>query len=231
MRRGMTLIEVLVALAIASVVFATVFLIYRTTAVTALRQQLRDQTSFAPAAALAALQQDISGLVPDGLESNRALKLATAIAKNGAKSSELSLCAWHTDAAQKETMWAGASKIVWRVENPGERGSRLARVSSELTGPGSASSATNFFLPGIANFRLQLHDGQSWQEGWPLQNSAPEKPTPPQTLRVEISLQGGTGTTNWSTDFVIPLGLVATSRTERAATPRRPVPASAGASP
>ena len=211
----MTLIEVVVALAIASVVFATVFLIYRTTAATAVRQRENGRITFAPAETFAALQQDVASLIPAGIETNRELRLATQTAPDSGPLSEISFCAWRVDASMKDGTWADAEKISWHVENPGTRDARLARVFSALTGPKAATPATNFFLPGIAGFFLQLHDGTQWLDAWPPPQTGENKTARPKSMRVQISIRDSAAVTNWSTDFIMPIGLVATSRVER----------------
>ena len=212
----MTLIEVLVALAIASVVFASVFLIYRTAAATALRQHENEKTTFAPAAAFAALQQDVASLLPDGLDTNISLKLETKTASAAGPLSEISFAAWRAETAAKDGMWADAEKVLWRVENPGAREARLVRISSVLTGPRSSVTETNGFLTGIANFHLQFHDGSDWTDAWPPPQTDDKKKNGPKSLRVEIALNEGGGVTNWSTDFLVPISLFTTSRVERA---------------
>ncbi len=211
----MTLIEVVVALAIASIVFATVFLIYRTTAATAVRQRENGRTAFAPAETFAALQRDIASLIPAGVETNYELKLAAQTAPDSGALSEISFCAWQVDASMKDGTWADAERILWRVENPGTPGARLARVFSALTGPKATTAATNFFLPGIAGFHLQLHDGRQWLDAWPPSKTDPNKIANPNSMRVQIFLRDGATVTNWSTDFIVPAGLVATSRVTR----------------
>lgn len=222
MRRGMTLLEVLVALAIASVVFAAVFLVYRTAAATAIRQRDNEQTVFAPGGTFAALQRDISHLVPDGIDEQCALKLAAQEDTAAGELSELSLCCWQPDAAIREGMWAAAETVAWRVEKPGTRDARLARTSAAATGPGRTVVVTNYFLPGIARFQLQLHDGNAWLDAWPPELAAGQKAVRPRTLRIALALRDGAGTANWTTDCIVPIGLVFTSRLERLAQPGAP---------
>ena len=219
----MTLLEVLVALAIASIVFSAVFLIYRTTAATAIRQREHDRTAFAPAETFAALQQDIGGLVPGGLDDDCGLNLKTTAAKDGAKLSEISFCTWRADTAHSDGMWADAEKITWRIENAGRpNDARLTRTSTGLTGPRSAATVTNEFLRGIAEFRLRLHDGTQWRDDWPPEDSAESTNARPRTLRMELALHETGGTKNWSTDFIVPIGLTATSRIQRISAPAAP---------
>jgi len=214
----MTLLEVLVALAIASIVFASVFLIYRTAAASAIRQREHERTAFAPAEALAELQRDISNLMPDGLDENCTLKLTTKDDKEFGLLSEISFCCWQADAASGEGLRADAERVAWRVEQPGTRSACIARVASRAAGPEAATAITNRFLTGIARFHLQLHDGNDWLDAWPPPKQEGEKKAVrPQTLRVELAMEGGA--TNWTTDFIVPIGMVFTSRVERLSLP------------
>lgn len=215
----MTLLEVLVALAIASVVFGAVFLVYRTAAATAIRQRDNERSTFAPGATFAALQRDIGQLVPDGIDEQCVLKLVAQNDATAERLSELSFCCWQPDAAVREGMWATAETVAWRVEKPGTRDARLARTSAAATGPGRTVVTTNYFLPGIAQFHLQLHDGTAWLDTWPPEQEAGEKAVRPRTLRIALALRDGAGTTNWTTDCIVPIGLVITSRLERLAQP------------
>lgn len=213
MRRGLTLIEVVVALAIASIIFATVFLLYRTTAATALRQQQRDRSTYAPAETFAALQRDISALMPDAIDKDAALHLIKTDVKMGEPSSDISFCAWRADSASQEGLWADAQKIAWRVIGPGTPTAQIMRLSAPLTGPNSGAIVTDLYVRGVARFRLQLHDGKQWRSQWPREGE--ETAGRPQSLRIDIALNDGSGTTNWTTDFAIPIGNLITSRIDR----------------
>lgn len=218
MRRGMTLIEVVVALAIASVVFTAVFLIYRAATTTAIHQREGERVSFAPAEVFNMLQADIAGLIPASLDEGCAVKLGSSD-KTGAACSELTFCAWR--AVSRNTPWNAAEKISWRVEGDAGR-TLLVRTAVALAGPGSAVTTTNSFLPGIASFRLQLHDGTEWRAAWP-PDGQDAKEARPRSLRVEIALDEQSKNAGWSTDFAIPTGLTVTSSVPRTAvTPAAP---------
>lgn len=221
---GMTLLEVLVALAIASIVFASVFLLFRTTAATAVRQRDREQTTYAPAELVAAMQADIAGLMPDGLDEDCKLTLKTGKADGDRESSELSCCIWRSDGPLNDEFQTGAERISWRLEAGGTRQARIARTASVLAGPRSTVSATNYYLPGAGLFRLRLHDGREWRDAWPPPGSDEKNRPRPAALRIELALQGDLAVTNWTTDFLVPIGLRATSRVERLSAPAAPVP-------
>lgn len=212
MRRGMTLFEVLIALAIASVVFAAVFLIYRAATATALHQREGERVVFAPAVALDAIQTDIAGLVPGTLDQACTLKLATD-SKSAAPRSEITLCSWRT--ITRDEPWTTTEKIIWRIEgDPGR--TRLARIAVPLAGPRSATPATNYFLPGIAAFRLLLNDGKVWHDNWP-PDSDSRKNAQPRSLRIELAMDSASRGAAWTTDYAIPLGSFVTSTIPREA--------------
>ena len=229
--RGFTLIELLVALAIAVVVFAAVFLIYRVSAAAALSQHQIEQTAFAPAAAFKEIHRDIDGLMPETLdEQSRLVLKKNPAASAGEPVSDISFCTWRADPTNAVGMWAGCELIAWRVFGPGTLTASLVRLSRPLTGPGSQSAVTNYFLDGITRFDVQISDGKDWSERWPSRDAESKNAgksdavSIPRILRVEIGRIAPAGNvTNWTTDFFIPLGYSTTTRFERASAPALPV--------
>jgi len=213
-RAGLTLIELVVALAIATVVFATVFLLYRVTAGAALRQ--KDRTAaFAPAAAFDELRRDAAGLVPGNLDDRCAVKLEFADLDGGRRASRAMFCTWRVAPGERDAFWSTAQAVEWRLEGAGTPAAALCRISAPLTGPKAATPETNVLMTGIGSFRLQFLYRDTWHERWPMNDDTNALPS---ALRVEIvPATATTRATNWTTDFLIPVGLTFTSSFQRAA--------------
>lgn len=214
MRRGLTLIEVVVALAIASVIFSAVFLLYRTTAATALRQHEREAVAFAPAAAFAALRDDVRALIPSRFATNNRLELATTLLPSGDPASRLVFAAWQLDPTNRGSLWNEALRVEWSIHGAGTPTAALARVASGLTGPAGRFDATNVLLERVASFQVLLHDGSNWMAKWPPADGT-ARLLEPQSVRISLGMRTDGGATNWSTDYWIPTGLVVTSSTLR----------------
>jgi prepilin-type N-terminal cleavage/methylation domain-containing protein len=210
MRRGMTLFEVLVALAIATVVFAAVFFIYRAATATAIHQHENERVAFAPRGVFDQLWLDVGGMMPASLTPTCAIRVVES-EKMGAMSSEFSFGAWRS--ISRTEPWDAAEHIEWRIEGePGK--THLVRTSIAFAGPRSVEAVTNTYLDGIRIFHIQIHDGKEWRSKWPPEDDKDNK-VRPRTVRVEIELDEKSNNARWSTDIFVPIGMVVTSRIDR----------------
>lgn len=215
MRRGLTLIEVLVALAIASIVFGIVFLLYRTAATTALRQNARERSTYAPVPALSALRDDLRAMVPAQLDPSNRLRLATTALAGDQASAKLTFLAWQPDPTNRNSIWHDTLRVEWTVWGADTRTASLVRTTTGLVGPAGRFDTTNIWLTTVRNFGVQLHDGEKWQQNWPPPGDSSKQPEP-QTVRIRLDYGDETAAT-LSTEYPLPTGLVVTSATPRAA--------------
>ena len=215
-RAGLTLIELVVALAIAAVVFATVFLLYRVTAGAALRQNDR-AAAFAPEAAFAELRRDAAGLVPPGLDDACEFTLENEALPDGHRTAKLTFCTWRSLPGERDLFWSSAGHVEWRLEGAGTATAALVRIHAPLVGPQATAPVTNVLMAGVASFRAALLYAGTWNDRWP---GGGDSNAVPSALRIEIvpSLPAGRAT-NWTTDLLIPAGLAFTSGFERVAGP------------
>jgi prepilin-type N-terminal cleavage/methylation domain-containing protein len=205
-RRGLTLVELLVALVISLLIAGVVFSTYRMVSVVASGQQARRQGSHAAAAALEQLRLDLfTAFLPAG-DAACALTLQKPADEQG--SSALSFCLVQRPAAPADPAFAEIWSIGYSLA--GERG--LIRSSRPAVGPASIQpAATNQLMGKATAFRVQLFDGISWREQWP----AEEEQGKPQRARIELAA----GDSRWEAEFLIPAGLVITSSIQRSAQP------------
>jgi len=206
---GVTLIELLLALVIATLVVALVFSIYRTTSNAVRGQQQRAQGAPAAAQALEQLRIDLTSSIFPADDDSCIFSVATT---NG--SSSLSFCSLQVLEGEADPKWSQAIKVEYRVEG----GSQLVRIVSALLGPGSVDgAATNLLLGDLDTFRAEAYDGTDWLDTWPGETS--QKEPQPHALRVEIASARFKGKTTWQSEFFIPAGLVVTSSMVRGSQP------------
>ena len=214
MRRGLTLIEVLVALDIASIVFATVFLLYRTTASAALRQHDRERSIYAPVPALAALRDDLRAMIPTQVDPSNRLRLITTALPGNVTASRLTFLAWQPDATNRNSIWHDVVRVEWTVWGADAPTASLVRIASAVHGPAGRLESTNVLLRDVRTFGVALYDGETWQAKWPAQEGG--EPVEPQSVRITLARGDGESATV-TTDYPLPTGLVITSSTPRAA--------------
>lgn len=215
MRRGLTLIEVLVALAIASIVFGVVFLLYRTAASTALRQNDRERSLYAPVPALAALRDDLRAMVPSQIDPSNRFHLATTKLAENRAASRLNFLFWQPDPTNRNSIWNDALHVEWTVWGADTPTASLVRITSRLTGPAGRFDTTNVWMTDVRDFSVQVYDGEKWQTTWPPEGDSSKQPEP---VSARITLEHGDGATpRIATDYPLPTGLVITSSTPRAA--------------
>ena len=200
-RSGVTLIELLLALVIATLVVALVFSIYRTTSHAVRGQRQRAQGAPAAAQALEVLRADLTSSIFPADDDNCIFSVS---ATNG--SSALSFCALQLLEGEADPKWSRAISVEYRIEG----GSQLVRVVRALLGPGSVDGATtNLLVNDLDTFRVEAYDGADWLDTWPGDTST--KQPQPRAIRAEIASARFKGKTSWQSEFFIPAGLVVTS--------------------
>ncbi|OQW97145.1 MAG: hypothetical protein BWK77_02550 [Verrucomicrobia bacterium A1] len=208
----MTLIEVVLAIAIAALVVTLVFSIYHTVTVTLRRQQERQA---GPAAAAAAAQQLARDLACTFIAWNDEA-MVFALSPTNEADSEISFCTAVLPDGETDPRWFELQRVVYRVATDPAHERALTRESRPLVGPATMSPpVTNYLAMGIEQFRVTAYDGTNWSESWPV----PGASACPRAARVEIRAREASGTRDFKTEIFIPAGNVVTSRLVRTATP------------
>ncbi|MFH0908061.1 MAG: type II secretion system protein GspJ [bacterium] len=200
---GVTLIELLLALVIASLVVAIVFSIYRTTSRAVQGQQERAQGAPAAARALEQLRADLTSSFFPAEDDGCAFSISET---NG--STTLSFCSLQLAEGEADPKWSRAMHIEYRIE----AASQLVRVVTASVGPGSVDgSGTNVLLGNLDTFRVEAYDGADWLDTWPGETAEAQ----PHAVRVELASARFKGKTSWQSEFFIPGALVVTSSVVR----------------
>lgn len=212
-RSGMTLIEILLATAIAALVVALVFSVYHTVSATLRGQQERRQGPDAAAAAVGRAAHDLECAFAGANDPACAFTLVPAD-ESDTGGSEISLCSAVAEEGERDTRWFALERVAYRLQGAPSGPRELVRESAALAGPGAyAPPVTNVLAGRVEQFLVRVYDGEEWKEAWP-----PESGTRfPRAARIELVCGQGTGTRAFQTSVVIPAGNPITSRVERVA--------------
>lgn len=209
-RSGMTLIEILLAAAIAALIVALVFSVYHTVSVTLQGQQERRRGPDAAAAAVERIAHDLECAFSSE-DQACALTLVPA-AESGTGSSEVSLCSAVVPEGERDTRWLDLEQVVYRLQGAPAADRALVRESRALAGPGAlAPPVTNVLAEGVEQWLVRVYDGAEWKETWPLEGS----PRFPRAARIEVVCRQGSGTRAFQTSVFIPAGNSVTSQVKR----------------
>lgn len=199
--RGLTLIELLVAIVVAALVVSVVFLVYNS-ALNTIRTQAAWRELIAPADdALEALQRDLRcSLVPRGI-TNGFFVLRPAGASPSETLSLRLLTAWPGDGSNDWRAY-GIREVEYSLRSRGDRGgyalirqSRPFRIAPAASGP-----AEETLLPSCAGMQILVYDGNAWTDAWETATGLPqaarlsiqfERPAGPQTLTAETLIPAG----------------------------------------
>lgn len=174
-RGGMTMVELLLALAIGVLVVALVGSLYHTVFTTRNHQRASGAGLFAARAALRGMGRDIAAACVPAAQPDAAFHL-TRGKKTGDPIWTLAFCMPDL-AAQGDADWYELQRVTYRYFEEGVQEARLTRHTQPLVGPGTETPpATNLLLRG--SFKLQI---QAWEEGqlydeWPPQEDAAPMP-------------------------------------------------------
>ena len=210
---GMTFIELLLALAIASLVITLVFSVYRTVSVTMQGQDERRRGADAAADAVQVVARDIACTF--ALKSDASLAFTLEKASDA---SRLSFCSAVMPSGEADLRWFEVHRVTYRVGAGAENDIVLLREHQPLAGPGaSADPVTNILARGVELFRVSVYDGADWKEEW----SSAGGPCP-RAARIELTAKYGSGSKKFQTEVLIPVGNPVTSRVSRASVSAAP---------
>lgn len=179
MRRGFTLIEILVAIVLMTVVAALVLLFFRGVNGVAEKGQgvtVDSQGALVLEYVSRTLQQATQGLDPE---------CRFILQASGRGDEAFTFCSLQAINDVPDLRWARTiwNQILWEEE---ANGGELIQIHRPITGPGSMALTTNVLLTGVTSWEVQAYDGEQWQTAW---NSEDAKALP-EELQLKMSLDG-----------------------------------------
>ena len=200
-RSGMTLIELILAIAIASLVITIVFSLHYTVLVTMQRQEERRRGADTAADAVQQIARDLACTFAPN--SDEACKFILEKDGNGTFASQLSFCSAVMPEGETDLRWFELHRVAYRVGVDTKNASVLFRENRPLTGPGAfASPSTNVLEGNVESFHISVHDGLEWKDEWASTGDAPC----PRAARIEMTARYGSGIKTFQTEILIPAG-------------------------
>ena len=199
--RGMTLIELLIAVSVSALVTVVVLSVYG--AVNASRTLQRSGRFVAAYRALDAIRRDLACAIQPGADGVAALRLENHEGSLDGRRpiSSLDICATVLN-PDDPIQNAGLMRAQYSVkQNPAtDTGGILARISSGIPdGKPPATSTTNLLLRNVTEFRVTVFDGQTWTNRW---ESRPARPLP---KAANVTLSWSTGSTSETASAFVPI--------------------------
>jgi type II secretory pathway component PulJ len=197
----MTLIELILAIAIASLVITLVFSLYHTVSVTMQAQEERRRGADAAADAVQQIARDLAcAFAP---KSDEACKFALKKDSNGIPASQLSFCSAVMPEGETDLRWFEIHRVAYRVGIDAKMASVLFRENQPLVGPGAFEPlGTNALAGNVESFHVSVHDGLGWKDEWASTGDAPC----PRAARIEVTARYGSGVKTFQTEVLIPAG-------------------------
>ena len=206
----MTLIELILAIAIASLVVTLVFSTYHTVSVTMKGQEDRRRGADAAADAVRQIERDLACTFAPKSDEACSFVLEKEAAATGAP--RLSFCTAVMPANETDLRWFELHRVVYRVGTDSKDAVVLFRENQPLVGPGAFSPpVTNVLATGVESFHVSVYGGSEWNEEWSSEGAAC-----PRAARIELTAKYGDGTKSFQTEVLIPAGNPVTSTVVRA---------------
>ncbi len=214
-RPGFTLIELILAMAIASLVVTLIFSTYHTVTVTLQGQQDRRRGADKAADAVRQIERDLTCAFAPKSDAACAFELQKGTTPAAAR---LSFCTAVMPANETDLRWFELRRVVYGIGADAENAPVLFRAEQPLAGPGAfAPPVTNALATGVESFRVSVYDGAEWSEEWSSAGSSC-----PRAARIELTARHGSGTNTFQTEVLIPAGNPVTSSVSRAGVPAHP---------
>lgn len=204
-RAGFTLVELLVALALAVVITG---LILTTVAITqqarraqAARAGCRGETSLV----LQQLANDLERTFLFPKSDDTAFKLVRGAAASNAVF-ELTFARTAVAPGESDLRWAEVACVTYRLTEENITNLTLTCTSRALAGPAAFQPpVTNATFPGLENFEVLLFDGKDWKDTWTGGGSSTN--AAPRAARITVAAQRGTARHAATAEVMIPISL------------------------
>lgn len=205
-RSGMTLLELLVALAIALLVIGVVFSMYQSATRTLAAQEAAEAGPATAVRAMEVLARDLSCACAPADEDACPFLISAPEAANNYTVAGFCTAAV---APGDDPRWVVVESVAYRLVAGEEARGVLLRESVPLAGPGSEGPAvTNVLADRVEAFELRVYDGLEWEAEW-------ESGGLPQAARIAMA----SGGRSYTVDVLIAASQRFTSAVTRAATP------------
>lgn len=203
-RRGVTLLELLLALSIAVLISALVFSLYRTGVRALAGQQVRLGAPAAAGDAVLAIGSELARGYACPQVGTNAFVLRPP--PDAGAFPELDFYAARSLRGNDAPAWFVLERLTYRVRSDDDAEKAALYCERQLlAGPGSTAPATNKLVGGIAAWRVQVFDGNNWLDHWP---PAAGEPALPRAARLELVLEEGAPENAFQTEVWIPAGTV-----------------------
>ena len=205
----MTLIELIMAIAIAGIVIAIASSIFITVRTAVSGQSSRGKRRIAMASSMQHVADDLARMV--NVDSSELCSLELKTARNSF--STVSFCGIHSEASAQDVdlRWFEHHRITYRTSGDGPQ-KTLERVTQPVIGPDSLEGAkTNVMARDIQSFAVSIYDGEAWQTTWP----GEDEDRTPVAARIELAAGEGSRTEEMVTEVIVPGGTIYSSTVVR----------------
>ncbi|HMP76175.1 MAG TPA: type II secretion system protein GspJ [Kiritimatiellia bacterium] len=198
---GFTLVELLLAAAIAVLVAALAWSLLSTTTRSVESQMDRARGPAAAAAAIDQLRSDLNALFIAEDDPVTALELQSG----SDQPFSLTFCTIRATGRTPDLVWTEPRRVEYRLAASGaDEAASLVRLEQSLSGP--IETVTNTVLDRVTALNLAFSDGETWHATWP---PADQNDARPRAARATI--QSGSGEPA-EAEFWLPIGHAVTSR-------------------
>lgn len=211
-RSAFTLLETLLALAIAATVVALVYSVFHTVQSTLDLQQARVAGPERAAAALQALADDLERayVAPSDASTRFRMEPDPSTPRRMA----FRFATLRADPAERDLRWVKLVEVTYALAEE-ERGLALLQTERPLTGPGSLDPPkTNRLASGLSGLAAEAHDGTTWIENWPPEEEGAADRLP-RAVRIHL-LESGQDRQPLQLEVLLGTGTEVPSRRERA---------------
>ena len=185
-RTGFSLLETLVATAVAAVLALIVFTLVRTIRDVREAQRGADEGPAAAATAAGLLARDLACSFPAEADEYKLWLTTTNVA--GVASSSLRMTSYTRAPGEEDLAWAEPVRVEWRLLASADGKPALARITRALSEPrASDAAATNLLVSPVAVFDVRLNDAKETVSVW----SPKERKALPVSAEIRIAPPGG----------------------------------------
>ncbi|MBU0678382.1 MAG: GspJ family type II secretion system protein [Verrucomicrobia bacterium] len=208
-RLGYTLIETILAVAIAALIVLLIFSLYYAVTHTLSGQQSRKNDRNSAVRALEQISEDLTSAYPPSNEAGCEFVLDPG-QEAGAL---LSFCVARREVGVADLEWSEIHRVQYVLDTEGNSG-RLLRLVRPTGGPASTlPPVTNILASGVTDLSFSASDGAAWFETWPVS----EEGGLPKAMRLRLAA-GSDAAETFETDVLIPAAQVISSETVRVST-------------
>lgn len=201
---GLTLVELLIALFVASVVIGICAALYQLVLQMGEQQSLK-KAEIPVVSCIQSLSRDLTCAVSYGSESQTVFSIYTTNMM-GESWSVVEFVTTRPDATNTQKRWAHLAHVRWRPQRVNNK-VMLVKEEARLRGAGSESVKTNLMLDQIVEFNLLASQEGAWIQNLQLTGES----NWPDLVRIQLNTADKGISTNWQTDVFMPISMVVTS--------------------